>query len=302
MNFVSVEVSVAAIIPALLLAAYVFFNDKVEREPIGLVALLFIIGSAVYLPVYEIERFVVGIVDKLFAGSMIFGIDGIEGFKTPFAQYAHGFLAVFLGVAVVEELAKWLVMFLLTHKNKNFNCLFDGIVYGTFVSLGFGMMENIRYAWVGGWDLLVIRSLITIPAHLFAGIIMGYCYTMWRTYKTAAIAEQEYAKKGLIRIVRPFTNRKWSVLMLLLPILEHGVYGFVSYFDTDLLNVFFYIFNTVIFIVCLMGIRKIAKKDTYRGKYADKLLDRKYPQIKDICDDVENMPLIIEYGEDDING
>ncbi len=298
MSFASLEISIAAMIPALLLAAYVFFNDKVEKEPIGFVTLLFALGGAVWFPAYGLESFTVGIVDKLFIDKAIMSIEGVIGYETPLDELGHGLLVVFVGVALAEEIAKWLVTYFVTRNSKNFNCLFDGIVYATFVSLGFGMIENIRFALISGWDMLLTRCLFSLPIHLFSGITMGYCYTMWRVYKTASNAEKEYARAGLIEIRKPFSSRKWFFLMIFLPILVHGVQGLGNFINLGSYTFVFYIFNAVIFLICLAGVRKIAKKDTYRGRYADKLLDRKYPEICDICDDVENVSQAIKSSEE----
>lgn len=298
MSFASVEISIAAMIPALLLAAYVFFNDKVEKEPVGLIALLFALGSAVYFPANALEGLLTDAADSLFMSQAILSIEGVIGYKTPLAELGHGLLITFIAVAAVEEIAKWLITYFITRNNKNFNCLFDGIVYATFVSLGFGMAENIRFALVSGWDMLVIRCLYSLPIHLFSGITMGYCYTMWRAYRTACNAEKEYEKAGLIEIIRPFSSKKWFFLMLFLPILVHGVQGLGSFVNLGSFTFLFYVFNGAVFLICLTGIRKIAKKDTYRGRYADKLLDRKYPETADICDDAENVSKAIKDAEE----
>ena len=297
MSFTSLEMSIAAMIPALLLAAYVFFNDKVEKEPVGLVALLLALGGAVYFPAHGLENFMIGIADKLFADQAIRSIEGVIGYQTPLATLGHGLLVVFVAVALVEEVAKWLITYFVTRNNKNFNCLFDGIVYATFVSLGFGMVENVSFAFVSGWDTLLLRSLYSVPVHLFSGIVMGYCYTMWRVYKTACKAEQEYSKAGLIEIRKPFSTKKWFFLMIFLPVIVHGVQGFGNVINLGSFSFAFYIFNAAIFLICLAGVRKIASKDTFRGRYADKLLDKKYPEISGVCDDVENISKAIDEWE-----
>jgi len=54
-----------------------------------------------------------------------------------------------------------------------FDYFFDGIVYSTFVSLGFATIENILYAIVGGFQAVIVRAIFTVPAHAFFGISMG---------------------------------------------------------------------------------------------------------------------------------
>lgn len=288
MNFASYEISVAAVIPALILAAYIFMNDRLEKEPFKLLAILFAVGGIAYFPAFYLERFVTGLIDDAFSKYAVYGIAGVSGWTSSVAEYAHGLLIVLVGIALIEEVIKWAVMFLITYKDKNFNCLFDGIVYAAFVALGFGVVENIRYAWAGGWDLLYLRSITTLPGHLFFAIIMGYFYTMWRAYKTAANVEKEYEKKGLIKIKKPFRPWTWFVGMIVLPTLQHGVFGFAGFFNTTLFNVIYYTLNTAMFVICIIGVYRLSKRDVLRGRYADMLLDKKYPETKDLCNIVED--------------
>lgn len=287
MNFISPEISLAAIIPAVILAAYVFFNDRVEKEPIPLLLLLFGAGGISYIPAYFAERGLTSVIDSLFSDYITYDFQGVATYSSDLVKYGHGLLVVFVGIALIEEVVKWLVMFLITHKNKNFNCLFDGVVYGTFVSLGFAVVENIIFAWQSGWDTLVFRTLISLPGHLYFGILMGYCYTMWRVYRSAAIAEKEYEERGLIRITKPFRSGGWFVAMVVFPILYHGIYGFAEFFRSQISDIVFYVLNGIFFVICIVGIHKISRTDTYRGRYADALLDKKYPETKGICDDIE---------------
>lgn len=299
MNFISPEISVAAIIPAVILAAYVFFHDKVEKEPAGLLALLFVAGGAAYIPAYFAKKGTTGLIDSLFSEYVTYDFQGTATYSSEAVKYAHGVLVVFIGVALVEELLKWLVMFLVTRRNKNFNCLFDGVVYGTFVSLGFAMVENVVFAWQGGWDMLLFRTLITLPGHLYFGILMGYCYTMWMVYRSAALAEKEYEKRGLIKIVKPYKTGGWFAAMIILPVVYHGVYGLAEFFRSNTSDVIFYVINAVCFVICIVGISKISRTDTYRGRYADGLLDKKYPETRGVCDDIEeDLEIFKEEGDE----
>ena len=286
MGFAYFEMSVVATIPAIILAIFVYINDRKEKEPLTLLALLFAVGGVAYVPVYFLEKSVCGLIDKAFSQYAIGSVGGIVGYTEQWAEYAHGMLIVLVGVALIEELIKWLVTFLITFRNKNFNCLYDGIVYSTFVALGFAMAENLIYAWQGGWDLLLKKTLTTLPAHLLFAVIMGYFYAMWKARKTAATVEKHYAKKGIITIRKPVCTWNWFLAMVGIPVLHHAVYGFAGYFGTDLFNVIFYVLNAVMFTACIILVVRLSKKDATGGRYADMLLDKKYPEIKDLYDDV----------------
>ncbi len=302
MNFISPEISVAAIVPALILAIYVFLYDRVEKEPVPLLISLFFAGGVAYVPAFFAQRSVISVFDSLFSEYITYNFEGVATYSSNLVKYGHGTLIVFIGVALIEEILKWFAMFIITRKNKNFNCLFDGIVYGAFVSLGFAMVDNIVYAWQSGWDMLLFRTIITLPGHLYFGILMGYCYTMWRVRKSAALAEKEYEKRGLIKITKPFKSGGWFASMIILPVLYHGIYGFAEFFRSNTSDIIFYIINTVCFVLCMAGIRKFSRTDTYRGRYADALLDKKYPETRGVCDDIEeDLDIFDEEDEDEEN-
>ena len=50
MNHFSFELSLIAVLPALLLCGFIFFKDRIEREPLGLLAILFGAGAISYIP------------------------------------------------------------------------------------------------------------------------------------------------------------------------------------------------------------------------------------------------------------
>jgi hypothetical protein len=86
-------------------------------------------------------------------------------------------LAVFaLVVGASEEGAKFLGAWVLATRRKEFDEPIDGIVYGAASALGFAAVENVKYFALGrfGAVLIVIRTFLSIPAHLFFGAIWGY--------------------------------------------------------------------------------------------------------------------------------
>jgi RsiW-degrading membrane proteinase PrsW (M82 family) len=86
-------------------------------------------------------------------------------------------LAVFtLVVGVSEEGSKFLATWLLAARRREFDEPMDGIVYGAAAALGFAALENVKYFAHGrlGASLIVARTFLSIPAHLFFGAIWGY--------------------------------------------------------------------------------------------------------------------------------
>jgi hypothetical protein len=86
-------------------------------------------------------------------------------------------LAVFaLVVGLSEEGAKFLGAWALPFHRREFDEPIDGLVYGAASALGFAAVENVKYFAVGrfGPVLVVVRTFLSIPAHLFFGAIWGY--------------------------------------------------------------------------------------------------------------------------------
>ena len=52
-------------------------------------------------------------------------------------------LYVFLGIALIEEFSKWIMLYVLSYNDRNFDELYDMIIYGAFVALGFAFFEII---------------------------------------------------------------------------------------------------------------------------------------------------------------
>jgi len=177
-----------AIAPVLIGICYLFIRDKYEKEPYGMLLLGLFYG--VYAT-YVILCF------GSFLDRMLVMKD------TPF-------FSAFIGSAGVEESIKFLFLYFLVWRNKNFNEPFDGIVYGAFLSLGFALVENIIYVYndvLGGYLTAVSRGLISVPGHGLFGVQMGYYF---------AIAKFENKK-----------NHLW--LAFLIPYLFHGAYNYILF-------------------------------------------------------------------------
>ena len=148
--------------PGFLILAWIFYKDKYEKEPIGLLLGAFITGALSTLLV-------------LGAGMAWARL----GFRIdPDSILTTAFFA-FISVGATEELAKLLVVLLLFYPRKAFNEPFDGIVYCTAVSMGFATAENVLYVYVNAspgealW-LATLRMFSAVPAHATFAILMGY--------------------------------------------------------------------------------------------------------------------------------
>lgn len=87
-------------------------------------------------------------------------------------------LAVFVGVN--EEVWKALFTILLIRRRKEVDEPIDGMIYAMTASLGFAAFENVVYILQHGLGIIVIRSLLSVPAHLACGAIWGYGFSKVR--------------------------------------------------------------------------------------------------------------------------
>ena len=153
-----------AILPAVLLMIYIYFQDNHEKEPIGLLLGIFGLGILSAVPALVLELIADKIILLIFGGTNLL------------------YLAVsaFFGVAIIEEGVKFFAAYILTWRNRHFNFKFDGIVYCLFGSMGFAAIENVFYLiseeTESAISLGISRGFLAIPAHAMCAIFMGYYY------------------------------------------------------------------------------------------------------------------------------
>ena len=122
----------AAIAPSAALLYYFYTRDKYEKEPRQLLFKAFLLGGSLVIPVLFIET-TLNVFDAA-NKSLI----------------AAGYTA-FIVAGLVEESAKFLLFFMYIWKQREFNEMYDGIVYSVFISLGFATVENLAYVLSAGF-------------------------------------------------------------------------------------------------------------------------------------------------------
>lgn len=145
-----------AILPGLLISYFIIRMDKYEREPRLHLALSFVAGMLVTFPVMEVEEMAAGI-----------------GWDRP-GHVVSTLAFAFIGVSLVEESAKLLLLMLYPYSLRKFNEPLDGIVYSVMIGMGFATFENLLYANYFGFQTILVRALTAVPAHGAFSIILGY--------------------------------------------------------------------------------------------------------------------------------
>ena len=144
-----------AILPVVVLMVYIYRQDKYQKEPIKSLAKAFF-GGMLSIPL-----------DVLF----VTGIDMLLG-NTFIANTV--FFRSFMEAGIPEELSKFLIFMVFIWNDKNFDEYFDGIVYATFIGLGFACVENIQYVFLYGLGTGIGRALFSVPGHFLFGVVMGH--------------------------------------------------------------------------------------------------------------------------------
>ncbi len=291
MGLNEILLTIAALFPALALMIYVFIKDRAEKEPLWLLIVLFICGISSCFPVIifstafetvgrlfcKVVAHFVPLTYKLFMPTGIFGL-------------FQNFIEAFIFVALVEEGFKWIFMIIGTKNHKEFNSLFDGIVYGVFVALGFAAFENILYVFGenGGWSVAIMRAILSVPGHAFFGVLMGYYYSLWHVTAKAAKFEQRLKSNGVLdSSLKAFDKKRYIAGSILMPILAHGFFDFCLFTGNLLFVLIFYVFVIFLYIFCIAKIRKFSKADSSDTSFAVYMLYKKYPDnIEEIRDEL----------------
>ncbi len=278
MNHISFTISLVALLPALVLCAYIYRKDRVEKEPLHLLALLFIAGAAAYLPTIWLKGLIGTGIDALFVHAVTYSVHGLPVYGTAGAMLGHKGLTALLGVALVEESLKWGLLTLLTRRSRHFNCLFDGVVYAAFVSLGFAAAENLQYAWLNGCDTLLLRTVVSVPGHLFFGILMGFGFSLWHIYSVAAASEEALLRIGRIQDRKIKSAGLWMAFSLAVPILLHSIYTFAGSIPPRWVTVSFYVLVVALCPLCIVLVNRLSRHDGETNTISHYILMRKHPQ------------------------
>ncbi len=159
--------TIASVVPALLLAVYVRRADVTTSEPVGLLAVTFLLGV-----LFATFAAVVNTALQPF-----FAVLGFLGL-VPF---------FYLVVGPVEETVKWLAVRLFAYRSSSFDAVVDGAVYGAVAGLGFATIENALYISqevdvVGAGGLELVRQggelaglrALAGPGHVIYSAFAGY--------------------------------------------------------------------------------------------------------------------------------
>ncbi|MGN0992466.1 MAG: PrsW family intramembrane metalloprotease [Bacilli bacterium] len=224
-----------SIIPVVLLGLYIYKKDSV-KEPKSLLLGLFSSGF--------LASFLVIIINVLMAllTPEFYISDNYNKFN-----FAFLFFLIFIEIALVEEFCKWIMIRLIGYNHKDFDQLYDIIVYSAFVALGFAAIENIFYVIEGGFTLGIYRAIFSVPGHVAFGVFMGYYL-------------------GLAKMWEKKNKTKHNIYMLLsifVPALLHTIYNFCLMIETFWFLIIFIGFIIILYVSAAKEVDKVSKIDKF---------------------------------------
>jgi RsiW-degrading membrane proteinase PrsW (M82 family) len=153
---------VPVVLPVLFWAWYHYYKDRRLPEPVGYLVLAFLLGAGSYW---------LGIL--MYEG---LGVIGLRFDAFLLAETDHGGLLLYaiLAIGPIEELAKLLPFMLLIFSIDEFDEPIDGIIYASFIALGFSTVENLYYLqYVSDIEALA-RGFAGPVVHIVFASIWGY--------------------------------------------------------------------------------------------------------------------------------
>ena len=222
--------SLAALVPAVILFVRIYQLDRIEKEPRRLLGILLLSGALLALPAAGIQ---------LLASRTL-------GSALNRRSAAYLLLDNFLVVAVSEEVCKIVPVCLAAWKHPAFDYRFDAVVYCVFSALGFAALENILYVMQYGLSVAVSRALLSVPGHFFFAVYMGIYLG------EAKRAERE--GEGFLR-------DRFLRESILVPVLLHGFWDFSLSVDSLWMTAAFYAFVLVFFLSANHRLRAASEDD-----------------------------------------
>lgn len=216
------DLLIAALAPIGALLFIFYKIDRYNKEPVKLLAQLFIFGALMAIPVIAVEGFL--------------GYLNVFAFTSSDLQHVY---TAFVVAAFTEELFKWLVLRQFAYRHKAYDEYLDGIIYAVFVSLGFAAFENIGYVFSNNdMNVALMRALTALPGHMLFGVAMGYNFSIMKFAKTKA------------------TFNRAQRHSLIVPILIHGIYDYILMSQYQWLLV---LFIPYLIWMWQFGIRRVKK-------------------------------------------
>ncbi len=192
-------VLVVGILPMVVYALIVWWFDRYEKEPLGLLVAAFLWGAV---------------------PAVIFSIIAELVLDIPIAYFVDPVAAGVIGIAVVapiaEEIFKGMALLLLLLLfRREIDSPLDGIIYGGLVGFGFAAVENIVY-FAGAFAASGAAGVLLLT--VFRAFLFGLNHAMFTGLTGLGLALTRTSPKLVVKIAAP-------VVGLLLGMMAHGIHN-----------------------------------------------------------------------------
>ena len=243
----------AAVVPTILYALLIWWGDRYEKEPWGLLAVTFVWGA--------VPAILISLLAETLFGAPLAGLQ---------AERLANLLEASGLAPVVEETAKALALVgLFLFFRREFDNVLDGVIYGALVGIGFGMTENLLYflssflesGW-RGWGVVVFLRTV----------LFGLNHAFFTAFSGAGLGAARLARRGWQRWLLPLLGLGAAMTF-------HGLHNLgVSLADISLVGLLLSLLTDgggllVLFVVVLLAWRQERLWiETELGDEVDRLL------------------------------
>jgi RsiW-degrading membrane proteinase PrsW (M82 family) len=176
-------------VPMFLYAAFVYWVDRYEKEPVALLGAAFFWGVVIAAGGAFIINTMFGVGIYIFTNSEAAADFGTTSIVAPFVE------EILKGMAVG-------IVFLMFR--KEFDSVLDGIIYGGIVGLGFAATENTLYIFrngylENGWGGLFVLVFIRV-------FVVGWMHAFFTAFTGIGFAVSRLNRSALIKFGAPFVG------------------------------------------------------------------------------------------------
>ena len=151
------------ILPSVFLFSLIMYSDRKSKEPVSMILLAVLSGIFTVCVSLLIDKYILR----------------SNFFNNLFSTYNVLNLTRISILALVEEFAKLLALYVFLSHNKSYDDIYDGFVYSSVIALSFALIETFLYvikeeSYEVMSSLALLRNFTAIPLHITCGIVMGY--------------------------------------------------------------------------------------------------------------------------------
>lgn len=179
---------VLAVVPMLLYALFLWWMDRYEKEPLGLILASFLWGAIPAVIMSLIAQVILDIpVSDLFGSGLGTELVG-SSLIAPLTE---------------EPFKGFMLLLLLWFFRREIDTPVDGILYGGLVGFGFATTENFFY-FLGAYGMGGLGEVLTLA--LFRAVLFGLNHALFTGCTGLGIALARTSPRRSVRIVAPFVG------------------------------------------------------------------------------------------------